>query len=383
MNKRKFPLLILAISAILVSCNGEGEKRTIAFENISSAKDYAQSGTFQATGSSVEVMPGQEIQITFTAQKGQNLMFATMYGNSWDLFFAPDNPGIELFDNDGNPLTGDISNRVKLWDAGTKKNNDPRRSKANQPREDEDGKVVEINGKDGTYDYPPAGEMMKLSLSYNAVGSRFTLTMYNNTKATKVQTPFSTGVWAVSNAFDGDPVNEKPLFDAGEKAGMELVALAERGNNQPLGDKLAANTGAYTALSPIIITIYKGEQNPLMATGGNAMNDSLKEWAQSGDTDNLKKTLENNPDVRSVHVISSDTKPGDTAEATYNARRGEKIAFSAMVGHSSTIGTNTSVDALQRNDITNMVNVYDNSTAGSQSRNDMPPVGQLVKVSIK
>lgn len=382
MNIKKISILIFAISAMLLSCNNEGEKRTISFENISSAKEYAQSGTFQATGSSIEVMPGQEIQISFTAEKGQILTFATMYGNSWDLFFAPENPGIELFDNNGNPITGDISNKVKLWDAGTKKNNDPRRNKANQPREDEDGKVTEINGKDGIYDYPSAGEMMKLNLAYNAATSRFTLTIRNNTNATKVQTPFSTGVWAVSNTFDGKPVNEKPLFDTGEKAGTELVALAERGDNKLLGDKLAAETGVFTALSPVIITIYGGEQNPLSAIEQNAMNDYFKEWTQSGNMDNIKKALENNPNVKSVHLISSETKPGDTSEVTYNARRGEKIAFSTRVGQ-SIIGNNTSIDALQRSDITGMVNRYNNGMAGNQSSNDMPSIEQLVKVSIK
>lgn len=375
MKKRKLPLLLFAaVSAMLVSCNSEGEKRTITFENTSSAKDYAQSGTFQAVGSNVEVMPGQEIQITFNAMKGQTLMFATMYGNSWDLFFAPENPGIKLFENNGDPITGDISNQVKLWDAGTKKNNDPRRSKTGQPREDEDGKVTEINGKDGTYDYPSAGEMMKLNLAYDAAASHFTLTIRNNTNATKVQTPFSTGVWAVSNAFDGKPVNEKPLFDAGEKASTELVALAEKGNNTPLGDKLAANTGAFTALSPIIVVVYKGDQNPLMATIGNEMNSKTQEWAQSGNLDNLKKAMEDNPDVKSVHTISSFTKPGDIAKISYNARQGEKIAFSAMIGHSSILQNNTSIDALQRNNITADIQI---------SGNDMPRVEQLIGVSIK
>lgn len=375
MKKRTLPLLLFAaLSVLLASCNSEGEKRTITFENNSSVKDYAQSGTFQAAGSNVEVMPGQEIQITFNAMKGQTLMFATMYGNSWDLFFAPENPGIKLFESNGDPVTGDISDQVKLWDAGTKKNNDPRRNKKGQPREDEDRQVTEINGKDGTYDYPPAGEMMKLNLAYDAAASRFTLTMRNNTNATKVQTPFSTGVWAVSNAFDGKPVNEKPLFDAGQKAGTELVALAERGNNQPLGDKLAANTGAFTALSPIIIVVYKGDRNPLEATITNEMNTDTQNWAQSGNLDNLKKAMEDNPDVKSVHTISSFTKPGETAETSYNARPGEKIAFAAMMGYSSIMQNNTPVDALQRNNITADISI---------SGKDMPRAEQVVMVSIK
>jgi len=376
MKKIKLIPAMFAMSAILLSCNNEGEKRTITFENIGIAKDYAQSSTFQGVGRNNEIEPGQEIQISFNAQKGQTLMFATMYANSWDIFFAPDNPGIKLFDNNGNPITGDVSDQVKLWDGGTKKNIDPRRPKANQPKEDEDKKVSEISGKDGKYTYPKASDMMKLNLSYDAASSRFTLTMHNNTDNTNLQTLFSTGVWAVSNAIDGKPVIDKPFYNPGDKASMELIPLAESGKNKPLGDKLAANTGVYAELSPIIIAIYTGDQNPLLSTGGNEMNSNLREWALSDDMDNLKKALESNSNVKSVHVISSTTKPGDKAEASYNARRGEKIAFAMKIGNQSFIGNSASIDALEMKDITGDVKIYDNNAG------QMPAVNQLVRISI-
>lgn len=383
MKTRRLIPMLFAVCAILVSCNNKGEKRTITFENLSSARNYAESGTFQATGSSVEVMPGQEIQITFSAHKGQTLMFATMYGNSWDLFFAPENPGIRLFDNNGEPVTGDVSDQVKLWDAGTKKNNDPRRSKANQRKENENGTVTEINGSDGTYNYPAASDMMKLNLTYNAANSRFTLTMRNNTNATNVQTPFAPGVWAVPNMVDGDPVAENLFFTSGQMAGMELVALAETGNNKPLGDMVAGNTGVYTKLSPIVIAVYTGDQNPLFASGADNMSDNVMEWTRTGNADNLKQSLESNPMVKSVHVISSETKPGDTNEASYDALRGERIAFSAMVGPTAVISNNAPIDALQQNDVTNMVSLYNNNMGQNQSGNITVPANQLVRVTIK
>jgi len=368
---------------MLVSCKSEGEKRTITFENISIAKDYAQSSTFQGVGRNNEIEPGQEIQISFNAEKGQTLMFATMYANSWDLFFAPENPGIKLFDNNGDPITGDVSDHVKLWDAGTKKNIDPRRPKASQPKENEDNKVSEIDGKDGTYNYPKASEMMKLNLSYDAASSRFTLTMRNNTNSTNIQTLFSTGVWAVSNVIDGKLVNDKPFFNPGDKAGMELIALAENGKNMPLGDKLAANTGVYAELSPVVIAIYQGDQNPLFVTGGNDMNRNLQEWVWSEDTDNIKQSLENNPNVKSVHIISSTTKPGDNSETTYNARSGDKIAFATRITNKLSITNGTSTNALEKKDITGNAMLYNNSASQNQSGNTMPAVNQLIRVNIK
>ena len=87
-----------------------GTKPTIKFENVIPTKNYVQSGTFAA------VAPGQTTSFTFHAAKGQRLMFATMYSNSNDLFFAPENPGIQLFNDSGVPYTGIIADAVKLWD---------------------------------------------------------------------------------------------------------------------------------------------------------------------------------------------------------------------------------------------------------------------------
>ncbi len=77
-----------------------GTKPTIKFENVIPTKNYVQSGTFAA------VAPGKTTSFTFYAAKGQRLMFATMYSNSNDLFFAPENPGIQLFNDSGVPYTG-------------------------------------------------------------------------------------------------------------------------------------------------------------------------------------------------------------------------------------------------------------------------------------
>jgi hypothetical protein len=65
------------------------------------------------------VLPGGAYEFTFDAHAGQYLTFATMFVQSNDWFFAPDAEGITLFDTDGNPLIGDITDLVYLWNAGT------------------------------------------------------------------------------------------------------------------------------------------------------------------------------------------------------------------------------------------------------------------------
>ncbi len=56
---------------------------------------------------------------TFTAVAGDRLSFAFMLVASNDYFFSPDPEGIALFDDAGDPIDGDISDMVKIWNAGT------------------------------------------------------------------------------------------------------------------------------------------------------------------------------------------------------------------------------------------------------------------------
>ena len=48
-----------------------------------------------------------------------------MLVGSNDLFLAPLGTGIDLYDENGNPVNGDITDQVYLWDAGTEVNRAP------------------------------------------------------------------------------------------------------------------------------------------------------------------------------------------------------------------------------------------------------------------
>jgi len=63
--------------------------------------------------------PGSSFQAEVTAQPGDRLSFATMFGMSNDWFFATDPDGIELFEVDGSPASGDFSHMIGIYDAGT------------------------------------------------------------------------------------------------------------------------------------------------------------------------------------------------------------------------------------------------------------------------
>jgi hypothetical protein len=42
-----------------------------------------------------------------------------MFGQSNDWFYAPDTNGIALFDAKGMPISGDVTDKLVLWNAGT------------------------------------------------------------------------------------------------------------------------------------------------------------------------------------------------------------------------------------------------------------------------
>ena len=140
------------------------EKRTIFFENVVAVKDFVESGFFKGEGDEKVkkpiILPGSSISFKFHTGKTQALMFATMYGASKDWFFASQQPGIKLYDEQRKAMTKDVSSYVKLWDNGTK--ND-------QTGAVESKLVMEVNGVNAT-------QLIKLSLNYNKSSSKFTLT---------------------------------------------------------------------------------------------------------------------------------------------------------------------------------------------------------------
>ncbi|MGE0399224.1 MAG: spondin domain-containing protein [Kofleriaceae bacterium] len=69
--------------------------------------------------------PGNAYEYTVTALPGDHLSFATMFGMSNDWFFATRPDGIALFDELGEPMRGDVSGDVALYDAGTEIDQEP------------------------------------------------------------------------------------------------------------------------------------------------------------------------------------------------------------------------------------------------------------------
>lgn len=88
---KKYLLAVSAfalVSTVLISCNNDDDKdmptptisSVISFENVLESKESLKAGTFAGMGNAEVnapvVLPGQSINFTFHAGKGQTLMFA-------------------------------------------------------------------------------------------------------------------------------------------------------------------------------------------------------------------------------------------------------------------------------------------------------------------
>ena len=65
------------------------------------------------------IRPGDSFKYSYTAMPGMKLFTTMMFGQSNDWFYAPDGNGIALFDVKGNPVNGDVTDKLILWNAGT------------------------------------------------------------------------------------------------------------------------------------------------------------------------------------------------------------------------------------------------------------------------
>src|SRR5262249_37733650 len=74
-----------------------------------------------------DIWPGDAFEFKVTAKPGERLTIAAMFVQSNDLFYAPKEEGIALFDASGKPVAGDITSQILLWDAGTEVNEEPGR----------------------------------------------------------------------------------------------------------------------------------------------------------------------------------------------------------------------------------------------------------------
>jgi len=349
-------LLGIALLALAISCKKKDmddksmqpatQSNTITVENVLDSKPLVESGTFKGAGMPPVVLPGDSVSITFSAAKGQSITFATMYGWSNDLFFAPVNPGIKLYTNDGMPVTGDVSAQIKLWDNGTRENQAPGMNLTHPgTAEGTQKNIKEVDGMDDYgNNYLPASQLMKVSLTYSG-NSMFKLTIKNISKGTANETPFSPGVWAISYIAGGNLLLPEPIYSANKLSANGLTNIAEMGDNSVMNTHLSGLTGIFTPLSPVLVVVYNGSENPFYKTGEYDRGEGLKLLAQKGNADTLAKALQMKAGVKNVYVLKEPTTTvllpringsmGGKVSQSLTVSQGDKIAIATMYGFSN------------------------------------------------
>lgn len=397
-----FPMLML-----MAGCNndddGNGNRNmatfTVTIENVAMENSFLDGGVFNTpvdAEAPAAAQPGEAYQFTFDAGRNQHLSFATMLAATNDLFFGPGNDGIALYDANGDPVEGDVTDQVYLWDAGTEVNEEPyvgantvTKQNAANTGDDENGMVLMIedvtNGV--AFDYPAVSDLIEVSLTYNG-GTEFTATIevlstaQLDTSEGIVPAPISPGVWVVHNG-------ENPLYTEGAAdLGQGLESIAEDGDPSSLGAYIADNTGVTYPISPGVWVVHNANTSPLFEEGTADYGDGLEAIAEDGDVSMLQANLgglSGEVDSGVFNTPVGDAAPGPltptkTYRFSFDAQDNERLSLVAMLAATNDVFLGTSdmgIALFDANgdpisgDITNQFYWWD---AGTE-QNEQPSIG--------
>ncbi|WP_435364161.1 spondin domain-containing protein [Haloarchaeobius sp. DYHT-AS-18] len=162
-----------AASSGLEALAEDGSPGTYADE-LAGADHVEKTGTFTTPDGAdgpAPIFPGETYTFEVKAHAGQRLSLATMFVQSNDLFYAFEPTGLPLFE-DEQPISGDVTDQLLLWDAGTEQNQEPGAGADQAPRQSgpdtgaaEDGVVRTIDEVDDMYQYPETEEVIKVTIT--------------------------------------------------------------------------------------------------------------------------------------------------------------------------------------------------------------------------
>ncbi|NRR91362.1 hypothetical protein HSX10_07280 [Winogradskyella undariae] len=408
MKNFKF-ITLLSVITLFASCDNDDDNTTVdpsettnftvSIENIGSAYSFIDSGIFNTpVGDAAPgpATPGKRYEFTVNAGRSQKLSFATMLAATNDLFFAPDGNGIALYDDNGDPISGDVTDQVYLWDAGTEVNEEPAvgpntvgMQSGPDTGEVENGNVLKIadvtNGF--MFDFPEVSEIISVSITH-VEGTMFTVSIEDlataslNTSAGMSAAPLSPGVYVIH----GDT---NPLFTEGEADyGQGVEGISEDGNATPLGEYTADNTGVTYPSSPGIFVVHEGNTMPLFTSGVTDYDLGLEHIAEDGNTAVLADNLSGLEGQISGAVFNTvdggsgpgPLLPGNTYTFSFTAEAGNSLSFASMLAATNDVlfaTQDTGIELFSADgtplsgDVTNEVYLWD---AGTEV-NEQPAIG--------
>ena len=331
-----------------------------------------------------------------------------MLGQSNDWFFAPAAGGIDLYEN-GTPISGDVTSRVSLWDAGTEVNEEPAVGAHTGPNQassldgpgaaDTDRMVRRVTSpttlSNGTmFNVPAVASMIRVTVTPNAATRQFTVRIENVASDTAtLQTSqgykpvrVSPGVWTLTTGGE-------PLFSEGQKdRGLGLEAIAEMGQVTGLSSALASTTGTATPISPGLFLVTASGQT-LFSVGKPDSGMGLERIAEAGNVSPLYEAMKGHISAQDMlgtfntpegATSPGPLRPGSAYTFEVSARPGDTLSFVTMYGMSNDWFFGTSAegialfDAMEQpvtGDFSSALRLYDAGTELSEELGIGPNTG--------
>ncbi len=349
----KFAILALLALISLSSCGDdettEKSQFKVTITNAFEGKENFQSGTLGL------IMPGEEASVSFHAGKGHYLQFATMVVQTNDIFLAPDDTGLALYDGSGEAVTGDITSSISLWDAGTEVNEEPGVGPNQAPRQagpntgtTENGNVLLISDVNDGYTYPATSDLAQFTLSHDG-GTLFTLTISNNSESSALPTPFAPGVWVIHDA------DQKPVFTEGSPSSEGLEDISEDGNNSISAEILEGNTGLVSPFAPGAYNV--GNSNEIFARNGEST-PAIEALAEDGDPSNYSNIF-NTPDNSSS---PGPIFPSASYSFTFEAEETDNLSLALMLVQTNDWFVGLNEFAIYTNGVANVGDITSSAT---------------------
>lgn len=255
-----------------------------------------------------------------------------MYGQSNDWFFAPDEKGILLYDADGKPASGDFSNQIKLWDAGTMMDEEPGQVSHAAPAEH--GNVHLADASEAKITVPNSADYLKLTIT--SLGNNlFRVRIDNISGKAPKPTPISPGTYEIH-------IQDAPLFTSGTPDRAQGLQQQSQAGNPVLLARSLGTTDKTAHLSPGVFVIHT-TGDPLFTVGQPDRAQGLQQLAESGNATLLGAAVQASGNFATTGVFDTAvgaTKagpigPGGAFQFTFNAMSGDYLSFATMFGDTS------------------------------------------------
>ena len=345
---KKFTMLLAVCLMLVTTSWAQSQRFQVTIENVGAELPVLKKGIFNTPVGAAEpgpIFPGDSYEFSFTAGPGTYLSFSSMFIQSNDLYYTFPGVGLRLYDESGVAVSGDVTDQVFLYDAGTEVNEEPGVGTNQAPRqsgpdtgEEENGVVVRIEdgaAGPGGFTYPNVADVIGVSIVHNG-DTEFTVTITNastegilETSAGAVSVPLSPGIWVVHS----DAVN---FFEPGAAAPAGIEAIAEDGDPVVYDEALAPITGVQVPLSPGAWAVHSPDI--LFFTAGEAAGAGIEAIAEDGDPSVQVGALDGVELVSSVGVFNTPVGadmpapigPGGSYSFYVDADPGYGLSFATM-----------------------------------------------------